>query len=282
MTRICTFKGHHGWVNDVVFSPGGDQLASASSDGTVRLRSVATGECHLTLIGHGSAVTRVAYSPKGDILSTSGWDKTVRLWDVASGLCRTVVQNFQGHVYGVTWIDANYLVTGCQDGSMMKWQVIKEEGNHLIDPIWIATNGTLNVTGTSIQGVGFTPSNMQLLKQRGANIIHVTSMTSQRKRISDDMELQQQQRQQPFAYLQQQQQHPEQLFTRQNGPPFQELLLMNNGSLTSTTQHCAFEVLLCHEESVNIAIDRLLKLTWSKRLPYPLASQIPLYQSAHR
>ncbi|KAK3821845.1 MAG: hypothetical protein J3Q66DRAFT_438586 [Benniella sp.] len=68
---------------------------------------------------------------------------------------------------------------------------------------------------------------------------------------------QQQQRQQPFAYLQQQQQHPERLFTPQNTPPFQELLLVNKGPLTSTTQTCASE------------------------LPYPLGSQTLLCQSTH-
>ena len=201
-SMACTniLKGHSGWVNDVVFSPGGDQLASASTDGTVRLRSMETGDC-FKLTGHNLMVTRVAYSYKGDLLASASWDKTVRLWDVASGQCRAVVRNFQGSVHSVSWIpftDANYLVTGCQDGSVVKWQVIEEEGQHFVHPCWIATNGALNVTGASIRGArGLNLSNRTLLRQRGAegelgnqsqeaNTIHVAHMVSQHS--SDCME----------------------------------------------------------------------------------------------
>jgi hypothetical protein len=66
-------------------------------------------------------------------------------------------------------VDANYLVTGCQDGSVLKWQVIEEEGQCHVKLCWTATNGSLTVTGASIQGVrGLTLLSKQLLKQRGA------------------------------------------------------------------------------------------------------------------
>ena len=174
MTCIDTLKGHSDSVWDVVFSPRGDQLASASDDSSVRTWTVATGDCCLihVLSGHDNAVSRVAYSPNGDLLASGSWDKTVRLWDVASGECQAVIQNFQGHVRGVAWIlstDANYLVAGCGDGSVLKWQVTEEEGQHVVSPCWVATNGTLTAKGVLIKDVrGLSPSNMQLLEQQGA------------------------------------------------------------------------------------------------------------------
>jgi len=183
---ICTniLIGHGNWVQDVVFSPRGDQLASACSDTTVRLWSMATAGCSMRLTGHSRGVARVSYSYKGDLLASGSFDKTVRFWDVASGRCRAVVQNLQGGVFGIAWVpssDGNYLVTGCQDGSVHKWRVIEEEGQCQVTLCWSATSGSLTVTGASIQDVrGLVSLNRQLLKQRGAegepeNLSHETS-----------------------------------------------------------------------------------------------------------
>jgi len=165
-------KGYTHWVREVVYSPQGNQIASASSDcdKTVRLWDVQTGECHLTLTGHADDVWGVAYSANGKLLASGSWDKTVRLWDVSSGECRAVVENFPAEVHCVSWStssDTNYLVTGCNDGSVLKWQVL-EEDQCRVQLQWSASNGALTVTGASIQGVrGLTALNKQLLKQRG-------------------------------------------------------------------------------------------------------------------
>jgi WD40 repeat protein len=35
--QVRTLRGHTGWVNAVAFSPNGQQIASASADGTVKV-----------------------------------------------------------------------------------------------------------------------------------------------------------------------------------------------------------------------------------------------------
>jgi len=202
MACLSTLVGHCRWVRNVVFAPRGDQLASASDDMTVRLWSVATRKCSLALTGHKRAVSHVAYSPKGDLLASGSWDKTVRLWDVASGQCRAAVQNFQGAVFAVAWIpsaDANLLVTACQDGSVHKWQVVEKEEEYHVTLCWTTTNGSLTVTGASMQDVrGLTSLNKQLLRQRGIegepanpfleaskNMTTMASVVSQMKQTSD-------------------------------------------------------------------------------------------------
>ena len=40
-----TLEGHENWVWSVTYRPDGQQLASASTDNTIRIWDVATGEC---------------------------------------------------------------------------------------------------------------------------------------------------------------------------------------------------------------------------------------------
>ena len=50
---VCAdIGGHSDWVMSAQFSPDGTNIVSASGDKTVRVRSVATGECVQTLEGH--------------------------------------------------------------------------------------------------------------------------------------------------------------------------------------------------------------------------------------
>ncbi|MFJ2835253.1 toll/interleukin-1 receptor domain-containing protein [Nocardia sp. NPDC087230] len=70
-------------VQSVVFSPDSTTLASASSDTTVRLWNVGTGQAQgQPLTGHAGAVMGVAFSPDGRRLASTAWDGTMRVWNV--------------------------------------------------------------------------------------------------------------------------------------------------------------------------------------------------------
>ena len=165
--------GHRGWARGITYSPQGNQLASAGYDKDIRLWDMGTGECRLTLTGHSDRIVSVAYSQRGDLLASGGRDETARVWDIATGQCRAEIRNFQGPIFSVAWSttsDLDQLITGGEDGSVLKWEVVREEKSHRVRLLWSATNGSLTVIGASIQDVhGLTPLNKQLLKQRGAN-----------------------------------------------------------------------------------------------------------------
>ncbi|HEU4410857.1 MAG TPA: metallophosphoesterase [Polyangiaceae bacterium] len=75
-----SLKGHHGVVNDLAFRPHSTQVASASSDRTVRVWDVTAEKQVAMLEGHTDAVTSVSFSLDGRLLASKGRDDAVRLW----------------------------------------------------------------------------------------------------------------------------------------------------------------------------------------------------------
>jgi WD40 repeat protein len=75
-------------LNELVFSPDGEYLATASVDDTVRIWDGASGRELLTLQApsHGwTAGNDVVFSPGGNHLITADHEKVVRVWDLATG-----------------------------------------------------------------------------------------------------------------------------------------------------------------------------------------------------
>lgn len=104
-------RGRVANVLDVAYSPEGTQLASTSTDGTVRLWDMSGQQCaagHILAPGRRSEA-RVSYSPDGSVLAvgaTATWgegdaDNPPELWDPASGDGRTVLRDVHGIVFGI-------------------------------------------------------------------------------------------------------------------------------------------------------------------------------------
>ena len=74
--------GHVSAVNALSFNPKGDFVASASSDGTIRLWDVhrVGAAPPIVLRGHDGWVWAAAFSPDGERLVSGSADRTVRLW----------------------------------------------------------------------------------------------------------------------------------------------------------------------------------------------------------
>jgi WD40 repeat protein len=70
-------------LGGLAFSPDGKTLASGSSDMTIILCVVATGQSQdAPLTGHMNDIYSVAFSPNGKTLASGGGDQTVIMWDV--------------------------------------------------------------------------------------------------------------------------------------------------------------------------------------------------------
>ena len=73
---------HKQWINEVCVSPSRAEIATASSDCTSAVVSIATGEILKVLRGHTNFVRTVLFSPDGSKVITGSIDKTVRVWPI--------------------------------------------------------------------------------------------------------------------------------------------------------------------------------------------------------
>jgi WD40 repeat protein len=88
-------------VHDVAWSPGGDRIAVASSDATVRIFDAESGSLVRTIPGHRDWVLAVAWSPDGSRIATGSRDRTAKVFDAATGTLLATYGRHDAPVRGI-------------------------------------------------------------------------------------------------------------------------------------------------------------------------------------
>ncbi len=79
-TILQSLEGHTDDVLSVDISPNGQQIASGSLDGTVKVWDMTSGDLLQTLFGHDGGVTAVSFSNNGEIIVSGSEDYSMIFW----------------------------------------------------------------------------------------------------------------------------------------------------------------------------------------------------------
>ena len=123
-----TLEGHKSWVNAVAFDATGKTLFSGSSDGTVKVWDVATGECRRTAAAGKAEVRSVAVSPDGSVVAAGLRYGSIKTWSTANWSDRPALTGLAGDVWSLAFTADGRLVSGSGDwnqpGLVTAWDAL--------------------------------------------------------------------------------------------------------------------------------------------------------------
>ena len=112
----------------------GQLLATAGSDGSVRLWQSATGHLLGAMPGHSQAIHCVSTSSTGRLIATGLVDGSIVLWDAANQHVATL-KSHTGAVYAVALSDnGRWLASGGLDGTARLWDTTTGEELRSFEP----------------------------------------------------------------------------------------------------------------------------------------------------
>jgi len=134
---VRALTGHEGVVTTVAVSPDGLLLASGSTDKTIKLWSLETGDLLHTFggrslrhRGHSDRISTLAFSPDSLELMSGSDDCTLKQWDIST---RRLIRTLSGHNWLVSSIsisqNGQVFASGGGDGQINLWNL--ETGERL-------------------------------------------------------------------------------------------------------------------------------------------------------
>ena len=154
-------EGHEGMLNCIEFLPDSTKAVSCSSDGTLILWDILSGEIihRMDARGQSDGLWSVAVSPDGRTALSDSGDSSMILWDLESGQeLRSFLRDDYGGMFGSSGMaylpDGKTAISAESDGSIVQWDLetgeeVRRFGEHqaLRTRVVVTPDGRLAVTG---------------------------------------------------------------------------------------------------------------------------------------
>lgn len=130
------FEGHSNDIKQIDFSPDGQLIATASTDGTAKLWKL-DGKCQQTLCCYDSKdIYDVKFSPHGKVIATAGADGIIQLWTSDQNQWKPYI-TFKGHTGIVNSLSfspvGNKIATTGLDSTIKLWNLKGKPLRNIID-----------------------------------------------------------------------------------------------------------------------------------------------------
>ncbi len=114
---LKTLEGHRDWCTFVSYNKEGNLIVSSSTDRSLKVWNVESGECIKTLKGHTNKVNSAVFSSDGRFILSASSDKTIRVWNTESGEEEYTIDTSISDVctMAVFSPDSKLIAAGCHD-----------------------------------------------------------------------------------------------------------------------------------------------------------------------
>ncbi len=120
---IRTLQGHNGYVTCLAVLPKHNQILSGSTDKTLKLWDLQTGECLRTFVGHEGTVEKILLVPNSSLAISCSADLTIKLWELSKEDC---LKTFVGHKAEILDLKINkhkQIISASIDRNIKVWEL---------------------------------------------------------------------------------------------------------------------------------------------------------------